>query len=655
MKINLAGWESEGLRCPDIKIDLMVGDNPAKVALVQMPNGTGKTTSLQMLTATLNGSAADWSPTAIRELRRPDDPRTKGRFRVDLRIEGKPLTFELVLDFEEGQVSYRTTMPATGGVTPKWEPPPGVRRFFSPAFIQLFVFDGEFADRLLKENDDAAERAIDALCQLYLLDDLSEFSRSEWTKAVDTGGGGTTSAAKTLAQNRLQRIQKQKRKIIEMRAKAAHELSVADSRLAELIEAIKKHIAGKSGIREEHENALAAKTAAQSALDAKLGEVMQQMRQPNALNVIFGEALLSLKQNLDRLKLPEATSRQFFVELSEEELCVCGRALDEHTRAEIIQRSKLYLGEDEAGSINALKKDIETYCVAANGASAFQRLDSTSQEMLDAMTAVSLADQKVRTLKQSLIDSGDDALARLETERNQVSGRIDDLRDLLLAIDQEPTGKEDAETTECLKAVEQAEKEAETKLATISNTLRHKAETDLICQIAAAAKSVARDDIRASLKDECNDLLLNVLGNDPLQIASIGRSLTLMSQRGASVGQTLSVGYTFLMSLLNRGSNSFPLIVDSPCGSLGGGRREAIGELIPRLCDQFVTFVIDKERDDFLPALEKNCNGSIKYFTAFRNSPQTERLRQGLPATGVTSNSSAIVVENRDFFVAFKE
>ncbi len=157
------------------------------------------------------------------------------------------------------------------------------------------------------------------------------------------------------------------------------------------------------------------------------------------------------------------------------------------------------------------------------------------------------------------------------------------------------------------------------------------------------------------MKDECNDLLLKVLGNDPLQIASIGRSLMLKSQKGASVGQTLSVGYTFLMSLLKRGSNSFPLIVDSPCGSLGGGRREAIGELIPRLCDQFVTFVIDKERDDFLPALEKNCNGSIKYFTAFRNSPQTARLQQGLPATGVTRNPSAIVVEDRDFFVTFKE
>lgn len=655
MKVSIAGWESEGLRCPDMKIDLMHGDEPAKVALVQMPNGTGKTTTLKMLTATLAGTATTWNPATIREMRRHNDSRTRGRFRIDLRVEGKPITFELHLDFEDGLASYRTTTPATGGVTLKWEPPPGLRRFLSAEFIQLFVFDGEFADRLLNQTDDAAERAIDALCQLYLLDDLADFAKTEWSRAVDSGGGGTTSAAKTMAQNRLQRIGKQKKKIAEMRAKAALQLGVAEQRLSELTVAIQAHIAGKTGIREEHEAALANKASAQLALDRKLLESMQQIRYPNALNPAFGEALVSLKQNLDRLKLPEATSRQFFVELSEEEVCVCGRVLDEHTRQQIILRSKLYLGEEEAGSINALKKDIESHCVHLDGESAYDRLDRTSNAMLEAMTAFSLADQKVRTLKQSLIDSGDAALAALETEKNQATNLIDDLSDLLKQIDVEPTGKEDPETTSCIKAIEMAEKEAEQKLAKITNTLRHKAETDLICQVAESAKSIAREEIRASLRRECNALLMKVLGNDPLQIDAIGRSLSIHNQKGASVGQTLSVGYTFLMSLLKRGSNSFPLVVDSPCGSLGGGRREAIGELIPRLCDQFITFVIDKERDDFLPALERTCDGSIKYFTAFRNTPQTTHLQQNLPSKGVTRTTSAILVEDRDYFVAFRE
>ena len=42
-----------------------------------------------------------------------------------------------------------------------------------------------------------------------------------------------------------------------------------------------------------------------------------------------------------------------------------------------------------------------------------------------------------------------------------------------------------------------------------------------------------------------------VLANDPLRIARIDKSLHLANQAGASVGQKLSVGYTFLMSALN--------------------------------------------------------------------------------------------------------
>ena len=47
MDVIITGWESEGLRCPDFNIDLK--DNAKSIALLQMPNGTGKTTTLSLL------------------------------------------------------------------------------------------------------------------------------------------------------------------------------------------------------------------------------------------------------------------------------------------------------------------------------------------------------------------------------------------------------------------------------------------------------------------------------------------------------------------------------------------------------------------------------------------------------------------------------
>lgn len=631
----------------------MVENSPAKVALIQMPNGTGKTTTLRMLTATLTGIANNWRPEEVRNMRRVDDPRDRGRFRVDLIADGKKVTFELILDFDEGQAIYRTTTPSTGGVIQKWEPPPELRRFLTTEFIKLFVFDGEFADRLLSQEGNEAERAIDALCQLYLLDEVSDSAQKDWENAV-RGAGASTVAGQTMALNKLEKIKKQLKRAMDAQEDARKKLNFSKHQLATLDDKIDRHILGQTNLRDQHEQAVAEREAARTLLESKLSDTMRQIRFPNSLDPSFGEALISLKDNLDRLKLPEATSRQFFSELAEEELCVCGRPLDEQTREAIIKRSKLYLGQDEAGSINALKKDIDTYC----GTSVDDHpkaLESSLREMIGAMNSLQGATQAVQALKQSLIENGDDALESLQKDRDKHADIVVEMEDLLADIEGEPTGSDDPEATWCLKTLNAAKKDAEAKLSKITNTLELKRQTEVIRNLADRAKEISRSHIRYALRDECNKMLKTVLRNDPLEIESIGRCLSIKNQEGASVGQTLSIGYTFLMSLLSRGNNRFPLVVDSPCGSLGAGRRETIGGLIPKLCDQFITFVIDKERDDFLPALEASCNGSIKYFTAFRNSAETEALRTNLPKHGVTRTDTAILVEDRDYFVNFKE
>ena len=48
MDFEILGWEAKGLRCPDGKIDLCK-DGSKKINLIQMPNGTGKSTYLELI------------------------------------------------------------------------------------------------------------------------------------------------------------------------------------------------------------------------------------------------------------------------------------------------------------------------------------------------------------------------------------------------------------------------------------------------------------------------------------------------------------------------------------------------------------------------------------------------------------------------------
>ncbi|RYE84531.1 MAG: hypothetical protein EOP19_11340, partial [Hyphomicrobiales bacterium] len=125
---------------------------PARVALIQMPNGTGKTTTLELLRRTLTGQGDRWTPQEVRALRRPGEDNEDGSFKVTLLMDERPLTIEMTLDFEEGTVAYGTTWPGSGGLQRRYNPPPAILKFLTPAFLDLFIFDGEFADRLLKES-----------------------------------------------------------------------------------------------------------------------------------------------------------------------------------------------------------------------------------------------------------------------------------------------------------------------------------------------------------------------------------------------------------------------------------------------------------------------------------------------------------------------
>ena len=52
MKLNLLGWKCEGLRCPDFNIQLDYNES-SSATFLQMPNGTGKTTTLRLLKRSL--------------------------------------------------------------------------------------------------------------------------------------------------------------------------------------------------------------------------------------------------------------------------------------------------------------------------------------------------------------------------------------------------------------------------------------------------------------------------------------------------------------------------------------------------------------------------------------------------------------------------
>ncbi|WP_088892401.1 AAA family ATPase [Leptolyngbya ohadii] len=650
MRIELAGWSSEGLRCPDVEIDLRTGDRIAPVSLIQMPNGTGKTTTLTMIRAAMTGKAHEWSSDKIRGLRRPGESHSEGKFILHLRVDDQPLTFELTLNFDTGKAEYRTTSVGSGGIKPGWEPPPQVKRFLDSRFVQLFVFDGEFADKLLDSSESEASKAIDALFQLYLLQDIHKIAEDAWEKATKNK---TAKAEKGLSQRRkkVEALKARIAQVKEARDKASAELDLLKPELDILEQKISEQIGAEQSLREEFDTKKEEARDARNQVELAASEVMTRMRQPHLLHEAFAQSLNKLKLQLDRLRLPASTSSQFFNELLEENECICGRPLDHHSREVIGKRRELYLAEDTSGILNALKQDIDVQ-VRQGGNETAADLTQKLEQLEEAVTANKLADTAVRALEQELIDQGDDELRAWTEERDRKIKRKQELENFLRDTNRAASSSDD-EKTFCLASLKKQLKEAGDDLAEITGTLELRAKTDVLQTIAEQALKKAQANLRVAIAEECNQRLEKVLSRDPIRIEKIDRSLNLLNQEGASVGQTLSVGYTFLTTLLSRGQHQFPLIVDSPANPLSMEVRREIAKLIPSLCKQFVAFTISSERAGFTDVIHTSSGNTTKFLTVFRKTPGTEALVRSLPKTGVQKTPNAVLVEGKEYFDHF--
>lgn len=651
MKINILGWKSTGLRSPDIEVTLEQGHKVTPVSFIQMPNGTGKTTTLDMLRAALTGDAENWTPEKVLTYKNQDQ--SEGLFVLHLAYDDTALTFEIKFDFENGRASYRTTSPRIGGVKNGWNPPPDVRRFLNNRFVRLFIFDGEFPDKILKAGESDAENAIDALFQLYLLDEIAQKATADWERHAKQVGSKSHKAQEH-ALALIKTLKARKQAVENAKTKAVSRLEELSAELKELNSKIKKRAGSTQTNKKQLEEAHTLQEAAKVELANLLAQSIALMRQPHILHDSFGAALVELKDELDQLKLPANTSSQFFVELAEETECICGRPIDATAKKAILQRSHTYLADDISGVLNSLKHDIGLQ-VESPGSATPEKLSRILQQIEKQAVVVREYAQTIRVLIQAQIEEGDTQLAQWTKTHEDKQKEQATLALLLQEINRPPldTDRVDDPDCHCLKYLVCTLEDEQQKLAKITKTVLLRSQTNIIRDITAKAVEKARATIKTSLTTDCNQRLRKVLPRSPLEIEGIGQHVSLRGQLDASMGQKLSIGYVFLTSLLGRGQNKFPLVLDSPAGSLDGEVREEVGKLVPTLCSQFVSFIISTEKQRFVDAVHKAADGEVKYLTCFKITKGTQELINRLPKKGVVKTANGVLVDGEEYFDKF--
>lgn len=601
MNLKITRIAAENIReFGDVEIDLTNRNgNVNHVSLIQMPNGIGKTTTMDLIRTTLQGKELDQEDIVSFEPTEFDA--SEGSFELDFEFSGDIYTLRLELDYELLDFQYRTIRPqrTAGGDVPEHSLPLELENVMTESFVNLFVFDGELTEEFIETGSEEAENAIKIVNYLNRFDDQRLAIEDVVKKQLEEAS--TNVETEQGLRHRLTKLDKVKEKLNELKAQ--------EEDLKDDIEDLKGRIKGKKEERqkllENKEDALDADqklerkvNELETDLERETGALLEDMRKPSQLSESFNEDLDTLYDNMEILKLPKATSEEFFRELAQGSECICGTKIDDQISEEIIENSDKYLSEDDIAVLNALKDHLSS-CPAFKGfEDQVHELRSTRDELMEKR-------QEKRNLDlddPELSDKVDELLEKrkaLEQEKKQKERE----RRNLTTNDSTIQDNNGLDWRSNLALCRHRRNQLEEEVRKASDMVNFGKRADLLEEIFEDFTDQCLDLLKKQHIEDTNDRLEQILGLSKVQIGDIDDSIIIKDKGGASEGQSLSIAYAFLSTLFEDSALDVPFVVDNPAVSIDFDKSKEVAHIIPDLFEQLVIFIIPREREHFADEL----------------------------------------------------
>jgi len=609
MDIRIKAWKSEGLRgaMQDFHIDL--SDTLRPIALIQMPTGTGKTTTMTLLRKAFSGDP--FSKDEVEELRAEIGPE-EGLFELELMLDQTSCKIKISFDFVYLTARY-TTILTPGGNRQGHDLPRPYDRLLDKNLTRLFVFDGELAAELRDRHLTSADEAIDALYRLSVLSGVKEDADTVLEKQRKqnrhiTGQQGNTvqrrKDALNEAETQLLKLREQRRTASLSEATLTEELSNLQKTISDLAEK-------NSELDHAYEKAKEDVATAAARLDTSHAQVSSQFPRPQALHSAIAARLAHCYDQIDAAKLPGPSSKVWFDWLAEQSECVCGRPLtDQIHRDTILNQRDRYLGDEQHGLINQIKGALK------QGAAASSIATETIEALDKATSDHRAAKQQLRAAQDRRIKAAGGNIDTLRSQEKQMEKELAHVQKTLANLD----ANEGDSWKDSIPLCERETRNREEALNEAADTFETFQKVKLLQTVLDHVINRTVEKVRATIQERTNEKLAGVIHAESLTIDRIDRALQLSGSSRArgevSVGQSLAVAYAFLTSLFEHASYRLPFIVDSPAGPIDIETRKSVSKLLPQMFPQLIMFVQSGEREGFVEAFYERSD--VLYLTCWR-------------------------------------
>ena len=406
------------LKLPFTKADGSVISNN----FIMMANGTGKTTTMELIKGLFDGTAAGWTASKVRSFAPTLTEADTGEFSITVKFDDRQYKYFLSMNYKDGTVQVETSAPPKGREA-GLRLPESIRGIFTPEFVRRFVFDGEQAAKSMDSSSNEADETIRYLYRLDELDEILAANQRILTEIQNAEGKRGTSSSLSNLRTRQSDIDAIRAKLRARCEKLREEIAAFEAEKVEKEKQRQELDKSYEKLNQEKNDILKEQQKNRGEIDVKITSILGIIKSPYLLSESLCARMFELGNSMKKLKLPKTIAKDFFTELASADRCVCDRCIGERERTAILKRADQYLGSDQQSVLNTVKsKEYESLKAevlkAIQGKSALPQ-DVLTEMLEDTRQKVLSTSERITTLTAELND-GNSKIEEMKAEFNRI-------------------------------------------------------------------------------------------------------------------------------------------------------------------------------------------------------------------------------------------
>lgn len=514
-----------------------------------------------------------------------------------------------------------------------------INRILPESLHQYFFFDGEKIEKIVRSDQrDEISEATKELLGIEVLNrgikHLAEAKKSLESELQVIGNAET----KELLQNKSKKDGELDK--IEERQKEIHQELKNYDQLKQEINNRLLEFKGAEGLPQQRQNL----QSQASSLQEQLGQANQSIKNAIATTgytVLLTDVITDFRGIIDGLRdrgeLPTGIKQQFVEELLNRKRCICGTELitgENHYNHVASWMAKAGVADVEE---TAIRLSVQVEEIAKKIPDFWQEIDDKQNKISGWRKELSLTETQIEDINKKLRNFPNEDIQDLQKRLHDMQTKIDDLN--------RETGGNEQRISVVNKEIQELNKEINKKEM---NEKKQKLAQERISVTQEAVerltevKNRLERHFRASLERRVQEIFNQISVtpyvpqlNSKYELSLIENTSGKEASVAASTGENQILSLSFILGIIDSvrqwsqkntfmgpDSSTFPIVMDSPFGSLDQISRRHIAEKLPQLANQLIILVTQTQwRGEVATEMDKYIG---RQYVLVYNSPKPE-------------------------------